>query len=1054
MDRSLLKTFASPPSAYRGKPFWAWNGKLAPDELRRQIRLMHRMGLGGFFMHSRVGLDTAYLSDEWFECIDACIDEATRLDMEAWLYDEDRWPSGAAGGLVTCDPKYRMRRLSMKRLTKSSKLAWEADTLAAFTAKVRGNTVSDVRWLARSRRPGRLRKGESILVFRVDMNPPSSWYNGYTYLDTLSHEAVRRFIKVTHEAYRKRCGRHFGRTVPGIFTDEPNYGGVLHRLAHGGGGLCMPWTPKLPQTFKRRYGYDLLRRLPELFFDLDGQPLSQARYHYFDCITHLFVDAFARQIGEWCDKNRLAHTGHGLAEETLRSQTHAIGSAMRFYEHMQAPGMDILTEHSREYDTAKQVSSVARQFDRRWRLTETYGCTGWDFPFAGHKAIGDWQVALGINLRCQHLAWYTMLAEAKRDYPAGIFYQSPWWELYPAVEDYFARVHAVMTRGTEVRDLLVVHPVESMWLRARQGWDEDPEVRTLNDSIAHVRDALLTANIDFDYGDEDILSRHGRVRRVDGEPTVVVGKALYKAVLVPPMLTIRSSTLALLRKFHSAGGGVVFAGDVATAVDAVASDEPAGFAAECTRAPAKGRRLADAVAPTCRRVSIADGDGQEIGATLHLLREDDEAAYLFVCNTGHELREPRGKTAGRRSGVFADTRVRDRTAAFDDVRICGFDGFAGAPVELDPQTGRSFAADARKAAGGWEIRTRLPALGSRLFVVPRRKSTVKLAKRPPLRQVRRQTLGGQRWQITLSEANNLVLDQPACRIGEARRQKPDEVLRVDRAVRDALGIAPRGGRMVQPWARPRVRNPLSIPVSLRYRFEVRAVPGGDLFLAVERPDLYRVAVNGVSLSTDVEAGWWCDVSLRRLPIDPTVLRVGTNEITLDCDYDENHPGLEIVYLLGNFGSEVRGIDVAVTAPPTSLKLGDWVRQGLAFYSGSVSYRRRIRPALRAKQRMFVQVPEYRGVAVRVLVDGESAGVIAWEPNEVDITDRVAGRDAVDLAIEVVGHRRNSHGPFHCGETWPAWTGPGQYIAPDDWRRDGYRLVPCGLMAPPRLVVRK
>ena len=91
---------------------------------------------------------------------------------------------------------------------------------------------------------------------------------------------------------------------------------------------------------------------------------------------------------------------------------------MRFYEHMQAPGMDLLTERWRIYDTAKQVSSVARQFGRKWRLTETYGCTGWDFPFAGHKALGDWQTALGINLRCQHLYWYTMKGEAKRDYPA------------------------------------------------------------------------------------------------------------------------------------------------------------------------------------------------------------------------------------------------------------------------------------------------------------------------------------------------------------------------------------------------------------------------------------------------------------------------------------------------------------------------------------------------------------------------------------------------------------------------------------------------------------
>jgi hypothetical protein len=36
---NFSETFRNPPAAYRGKPFWAWNGKLAPDELRRQVRI-------------------------------------------------------------------------------------------------------------------------------------------------------------------------------------------------------------------------------------------------------------------------------------------------------------------------------------------------------------------------------------------------------------------------------------------------------------------------------------------------------------------------------------------------------------------------------------------------------------------------------------------------------------------------------------------------------------------------------------------------------------------------------------------------------------------------------------------------------------------------------------------------------------------------------------------------------------------------------------------------------------------------------------------------------
>jgi len=506
MKQTLSKQFKNPSSAYRGKPFWAWNGKLEEDELRRQIRVMRHMGLGGFFMHSRVGLATPYLSDEWFRLVKACVDEAEKQGLEAWPYDEDRWPSGAAGGLVTRNPKYRQQFLVMDCLKKPTALKWTPDLLAVFTARIEGVTLTCLKRLKRGQGVKRLSSGHIILAFRVKKADCTPWHNGYTYLDTMSREAVKQFINVTYEPYRKTTGRHFAKSIPGIFTDEPNYGNTLR-----GGGV--PWTAKLPATFKQRYGYDLIPHLPELYFDLDGSEISRARYHYHDCITHLFTDSFARLIGEWCAKNKVLFTGHVLAEETLSTQTSVVGSCMRFYEYMQAPGMDLLTERRREYDTAKQVSSAARQFGSKWRLTETYGCTGWDFSFAAHKAVGDWQVALGINLRCQHLSWYTMEGQAKRDYPASIFFQSPWWELYPKVEDYFARIHLVMTQGEEVRDLLVIHPVESMWTMCRVGWSADSKVHAYDRMLMALRDSLLTEHIDFDYGDEDIIARHGRLKK-------------------------------------------------------------------------------------------------------------------------------------------------------------------------------------------------------------------------------------------------------------------------------------------------------------------------------------------------------------------------------------------------------------------------------------------------------------------------------------------------------------------------------------------------------------
>jgi hypothetical protein len=1045
MKSHWMDTFQSPSSAYRGKPFWAWNGTLDPHELRRQVRVMHRMGLGGFFMHSRVGLNTPYLSEDWFRCVDACIDEAKQLDMEAWLYDEDRWPSGAAGGLVTRDERYRMRSLACSITTRPADLKWTKDVLAAFTARIDGAEATDVKRLARGKRP-RLARGQSLLIFRVVLAPLSDWYNGYTYLDVLNPRAVAEFIEVTHEAYRKHCGKHFGGTVPGIFTDEPNHGGKFLAMQDSNIDGTVPWTGDLPKVFRKRYGYDLIARLPEVFFDVEGRSVTPARHDYHDCLTHLFVESFAKQIGDWCDRNHLLHTGHVLCEQPMTGQAMVVGSAMRFYEYMQAPGMDLLTEVRREFETAKMVSSAARQFGRTWRLTETYGCTGWDFPFASHKALGDWQAAMGINLRCQHLSWYTMAGQAKRDYPASIFFQSPWWEHYRKVEDYFARLHVALTRGAEVRDLLVLLPIESVWMTCNIGWQPGSTQRgSLDDRLVELRDTLLRQNIDFDYGDEDILARHGKVSRGKA-PRLRVGRADYRAVIVPPSVTIRRSTLKLLRRFADAGGRVVFAGQIAEYVDAEPGSDAIGLARATRKAPHKGIGLIDAVDDVARRLSISDADGEELPSTLYQLREDREAMILFVCNLG--------QTVGPKQGdPHCDLPVRKRTLDCPVVNIRGFAGCEGQPIELDPETGEEFAVDAGKTREGWVIRTNLPPLGSRLFVIPKKPDRKKRSAHPVRKTISTRTVTPKRWDVSLSESNCLVLDRPAAKIGSGRFGKPEEVLRVDDAVRDALGVKRRGGQMKQPWTREPGPHHSSTPLALRYTFEVQDLPSGDLSLGLEEPRRYRVTLNGRTISTDAECGWWVDPSLRRLPLDPGMLREGTNELHLACDYDEEHPGLEIVYLLGHFGVKVSDCEASLTAPPTSLPIGDWTKQGLAFYGGSVTYRTTLSPKLTKKQRAVLQIPDFGGAALAVRVNGADAGVVAWPPWELDITDLLSGRRD-HIEIEVLGTRRNSHGPLHLKANHPAVVGPGTFRTTGEEWQDEYNLAPAGLLKPPRLIVRQ
>ena len=122
----------NPGLQYRPVPFWSWNDKLEPQELRSQINLMHEAGLGGYFMHARGGLLTGYMGEEWFDCVKASIDEGRKHGMHSWAYDENGWPSGFGDGRVNgLGLNYQQKYLRLKTV-KTAEAARTEHTIAFF----------------------------------------------------------------------------------------------------------------------------------------------------------------------------------------------------------------------------------------------------------------------------------------------------------------------------------------------------------------------------------------------------------------------------------------------------------------------------------------------------------------------------------------------------------------------------------------------------------------------------------------------------------------------------------------------------------------------------------------------------------------------------------------------------------------------------------------------------------------------------------------------------------------------------------------------------------
>ena len=374
------------------------------------------------------------------------------------------------------------------------------------------------------------------------------------------------------------------------------------------------------------------------------------------------------------------------------------------------------------------------------------------------------------------------------------------------------------------------------------------------------------------------------------------------------------------------------------------------------------------------------------------------------------------------------------------------DGLASGAVDEDGETAEAAAGPGRQ---GVTIRTDLPGCGSRLFVVRNGKSTRK--PRPAVKQERVRELAPKPWSILLNEPNVLVLDCAEYRTDGGKWQPETEVLRIDHAIRDAAGFIRRGGQRLQPWATPpSTKTPIAL--ELRFRFEAAAVPSGQLALAIERPEKFDIEVNGKRVSTDGTNGWWVDASIETVPLDGSLLRAGTNEIRLRTAYDE-HDNLEAAFLLGDFGVKLDGPKATVIKPVSTLKVGNWVKQGLPFYSGAVTYRTSLKHAPAKGERVVIQLPRYAAACVRVLVDGNPAGVIAWPPHEVDVTGLLNG-EKQELGIQVISSRRNSFGPLHRVPAGGVPTGPDSFATEGEAWTDEYSLLPYGLLAPPRVVVRR
>lgn len=520
--------FLDPTNEFRSFPFYSINDSLTENEIKEQIHDFKQAGFGGFYLHSRLGLITEFLSDDWWKIMDAAVDAANESGLQAMFYDEDKWPSGYAGGIIPkMSEDYRAKCLA--RLDKNTPLPIGSELIK------QDDNFNYIIYTTQ---------------FGYDI------FNGTCYVDLFNPEVVRKFIEVSYQPYVEKYKAKIKDYTFAFFSDEPHIHARYFDKNTPNRGV-LSYSPWLEKKFEQLYGYSLRDKLDLLFEKKENW--REVRMHYYRAKALQFEESYTKQIATYAEENEFNYTGHYLGEDVLQKVRDRIGNSMLHYRSMQQPGMDHLgLSIANRILTAKSLSSVANQYEKTKRLSELFGISGQNMNFEDRKWIAGWHSILGINHFCPHLTLYSMKGARKRDYPPTFSYQQPYWHFNKKIEDYLGRISYATTVGKYDPQILVINPLESEYIKG----NEDGEFTS---GINNVLEILQANHYDYDIGDEQILADTAIINM----DKLQVGAMHYQHVILPDMISIRQSTLNLITELHKSGGLIFSTGRFPKFVDGV-----------------------------------------------------------------------------------------------------------------------------------------------------------------------------------------------------------------------------------------------------------------------------------------------------------------------------------------------------------------------------------------------------------------------------------------------------------------------------------------------------
>ena len=574
-------------------PFF-WQHGEDRERLLEEIEAMAASNVRAFCVESRIHED--FGGDAWWADMAFILEEAKKRDMQVWLLDDKKFPTGYANGILEKGGHPGLRKRGVRE-THADFLG----PLAGAAVPSYGRYNPDTETLIGVYAYKRTGEGEASQGDPVDLTPflrdellywdiPDGVWRVFwvidtdaspdcyrDYIDMLNPDSCKLMLETVYEPHYRHFASYFGSTFQGFFSDEPCFandsGTYYSRL--GKPGMVLPWRHTLLPLLAAALDIEeaaVQGLLPALWYDC-GSLTARLRVAYMDAVTRQYSENFCWMLGDWCRAHGVQYIGHVIEDMNTHMRTgHGPGHFFRALDGQDMAGIDIVlnqlvpgltdTIHTApimhgvadpaffNYTLAKLAASHShlQPLKKGRAMCEIFGAFGWAEGLPMMKRMADHMLVNGINYFVPHAF--------SPKYPDGDcpphFYaggRNPQFPLFGSLMAYMQRMSHVLTDGLHIASAAVLYNAEAEWAGGAYMPFQDV-CRTLTRGL-----------IDFDIVHEDLL--YGPAAVEDGK--LILNGESFGAVVVPQSTYLPYALLAALAGLAEQGVDVVFAGSLCEA---------------------------------------------------------------------------------------------------------------------------------------------------------------------------------------------------------------------------------------------------------------------------------------------------------------------------------------------------------------------------------------------------------------------------------------------------------------------------------------------------------